>query len=231
MPLSNEQTATVAAALTAAGFSPITTEATTTPAKRTTVKRAAKLAAPKADKPAKQPEAVAKPAKPAADTGKLEASRLARAVAVAAVSAYYNGASIPFKAASDRFADLRTDKLAKKPSLRQAALIAVMLAADTAGNIKRNGTFTRGAFVLPAKLFNPKAGAGETVTCQPETGCLSDMLGRTVQYVSGPTSGAGQRDTVLRLDFKAARADLALLGGPLSRAAVAVLDKLQAKAA
>lgn len=199
-------------------------------------------------KPAKRaarakPEAVAKPSKPAATakpatakpdaTAKLEATRAARAVANAAVSTYYSGLSLPFKAAADRFADLRLDKPAKRATERQAALLAVMLAADTAGNIKRNGQFTRGGFKLPASLFDKSAPAGSVVDCQPETGCLSDMLGRAVHYVSGPTSGNGQRDTVLRLDFKAARADItAQLGGALAREALAVLDKLTgAKAA
>lgn len=149
-----------------------------------------------------------------------------RAVAAAAVSAYYSNASLPFKSALDRFADLRLDKAAKRPSQRQAALLCVMLAYSD-GNIGRNGEFKRGSFKLPATLFNPKADKLALVTCQPETGCLSDMLGRVVHYVSGPTSGKQQADTVLRIDFTAARREISeQIGGALAKQALAKLDAL-----
>lgn len=201
----------------------VTTEAA--PAKQAAKRqRVAKPEAKQAAKPAKQaakPATVAKPERAAYDPA-------ARFAAAAAVKAYYGGASLPFKSAADRFADLRTDKPAKRPSQRQAALLATMLAADTAGNVKPDGTFLRGGFRLPRSLFDANAKPGDTVACQPETGCLSDMLGRVVSYVSGPTSGKAQADTVLRLDLEAAEREIGEnLGGDLGRAAVARIRALR----
>lgn len=192
---------------------------------------AAVVAKPKrARKPASKPKAakpVAKPA-PVADTSDRNAER---AAAAAAVSAYYGGRSLPFKSASDRFADLRLDKQPKAATQRQAALLAAMLAADTAGNIKPDGSFVRGGFKLPARLFDPKAPAEAVVSCQPETGCLSDALGRVVSYVSGPTAGKAQRDTVLRVDLKRARAEIsAHIGDKLGKLAIKRIDALAAAA-
>lgn len=192
-----------------------------TTAKPATAKRSAKPEAPAAvvAKPAKRkadPEAAAK--REAERANALDAVREARKLAGEAVAAYYSGASLPFKAAADRFADLRLDKPAKQPSQRQAALLASMLLAGD--NVKRSGEFTRGAFVLDGR------------NVQPETGCLSDMLGRVVHYVSGPTSGNGQRDAIFRIDLKRARDEItALVGGKLAAAALAKLAQLGVKPA
>jgi hypothetical protein len=193
-----------------------------------TTKATRKPAAPKAapianviDKPATETQA-AKPA--VADTRPIE-----RAVAALAVAEYYTGKSLPFKSASDRFADLRTDKPAKAATTRQAALIAAMLAADTSGNIKPSGDFKRGGFMLPARLFDAKAPADKLVACQPETGCLSDMLGRAVTYISGPTSGKAQADTVLRLNLDIAATEIsAQIGDKLAKPALARIAALKA---
>ena len=117
------------------------------PAKRATRKPAKPAKPATAETPA--PAAVAKP-----DNSARDAERKA---ATQAVADYYSGRSLPFKAASDTFAALRLDKAPKQATARQAALLCVMLAADTAGNIKPDGTFTRGGFMLPAKLINPDA--------------------------------------------------------------------------
>lgn len=191
---------------------------TTTPAK---APRTRKPATAKADKPAKA-ERVAKPAAPAKpDAAQREAKReaaindrrQARIDAAKAVAQYYAGSSLPFKAAADTFAALRLDKAAKRPSQRQAALLASMLLAGD--NVKANGTFTRGAFVIDGR------------NVQPETGALSDMLGRVVSYVSGPVAGNGQRDAVFRIDLAKARAEISeQIGGALARAAIARIDTL-----
>lgn len=183
--------------------------------------RAATSAKPTPAKPAKR-EAVAKPAKPAKpDTAQRDAKReadlsdrrQARIDAANAVKAYYNGASLPFKAAADRFADLRLTATPKRPTQRQAALLASMLLAGD--NVKATGLFTRGAFVIDGR------------NVQPETGCLSDMLGRVISYVSGPTSGPGQRDAVFKIDLAKARTEISeQIGGTLARAALARLDTL-----
>lgn len=193
-----------------------------TQAKATPAKRA--LKAPKADKQAPavvKPEAVAKPdasakreAAAAERAASLDSTREARKLAAQAVSAYYAGASLPFKAAADRFADLRTDKAPKRATERQAALLASMLCAD-GDNIAADGTFTRGGFVIDGKRV------------QPETGALSDMLGRVVSYVSGPISGRGQADSVLRIDLAKAAGEIREhIGGALATQALARIDSL-----
>lgn len=197
--------------------------ATVAPAKAKRV-RVAKPVTVKADA---KPEAPAKPdtsakraaleAKQAERANALDARREARKLAADAVATYYGGNSLPFKAAADRFSDLRLDKAPKRATQRQAALLASMLLAGD--NIKRDGTFTRGAFELDGKRV------------QPETGALSDMLGRVVSYVSGPTSGAGQSDTVLRIDLKRAQAEIReLIGGKLAAAALKRLETFGVKA-
>lgn len=200
---------------------PVVTVASTEAAAPAPAKRTRKPATAKADKPAKA-ERVAKPAAPAkpdqaerqaAREASLNDRRQARIDAAKAVAQYYAGSSLPFKAAADRFADLRLDKAAKRPSQRQAALLASMLLAGD--NVKANGTFTRGAFVIDGR------------NVQPETGALSDMLGRVISYVSGPVSGNGQRDAVFRIDLAKARAEISeQIGGALARAAIARIDTL-----
>lgn len=139
----------------------------------------------------------------------------ARKLAAQAVNAYYNGASLPFKAAADRFADLRTDKPAKKPTQRQAALLASMLLAGD--NVQADGTFTRGGFTIDGKRV------------QPETGALSDMLHRVIHYVSGPTSGNGQAESILRIDLARAAVEIReQIGGALASAALSRIEALTA---
>lgn len=198
-------------------------------------KAAAKRVA-KRTKAAKQPTpavpvAKAKPAKPTAEAREAaqrdanDARRLARDVAAAAVSAFYSGASKPFKAASDRFADLNPNN-AKSPSTRQAGLMLALITYGR-GNIKPNGDFVRGGFIVPAKLINPNAKPGETVRAQPESGCLGNMLGRTVKHVSGPVTGKAQADAVFRLDAVRAIAEIqAAFGDKPANAAAAILGDI-----
>lgn len=191
-------------------------------AKRATAKAPAKPAA-KAARNAK-PETVAKPAKrdnaerDAARQAALTATREARKLAADAVKAYYAGASLPFKAAADTFSPTDPKRQPKRATMRQAALQASMLLAGD--NVKRDGTFTRGAFVIDGR------------NVQPESGCLSDMLNRAVTYVSGPTSGAAQRDAVYRFDLKTVRAEITALLSPgaLRTKALQRLDALGVKA-
>jgi len=190
-------------------------------------KRVRKPSTKQATKRDAKPETVAKPdatqrkaaaeARAAERQSAIDSRREARKLAADAVAAYYDGASLPFKAAADRFADLRTDKAPKRATQRQAALLASMLLAGD--NVKRDGTFKRGGFTLDGKAV------------QPETGALSDMLGRVVTYVSGPTSGAGQSDAVLKIDLKRAQAEIReLIGGKLAAAALARIEALGVKA-
>lgn len=187
--------------------------ATVAKAKRAPKAKAAKPATAKAERVAKPDASEAKAAKAIERQANTDATREARKLAADAVKTYYGGNSLPFKAAADRFAPIRLDKPAKRATERQAALLASMLLAGD--NIKRDGTFTRGAFVIDGR------------NVQPETGCLSDMLNRVITYVSGPTDGNGQRDAVYRIDLAKARAEItAHIGGALAKASLARIDAL-----
>ncbi len=176
------------------------------PAKPATAKRAAAKPA----KPATAKPANAAPAdKPAIDIG------AERKAATDAIRSYYSGASLPFKAASDKFAPFRTDKAPKRATERQAALVAAMLLAGD--NIQPNGNFVRGGFTFDGR------------NVQPETGCLSDMHGRIIKHVSGPLAGKQARESVFNIDLATARAEIsAHLGDKLAKPALAKLDKLLA---
>lgn len=228
MQATNTAPATVAASPEALASAEAHAQAATVAAQAKRASAAAKREAAKAPakpKPAKRaakPEAVAKPDKPSAaarDAKRVQAlseRTEARTLAAKAVRAYYGEASLPFKAAADTFAPLRTDKAPKRATLRQSALLASMLLAGN--NIKRDGTFTRGAFVIDGR------------NVQPETGALSDMLGRVVHYVSGPLSGANQRDAVFRVDLKRAAAEIREhVGEKLAGPALARLAELGVK--
>jgi len=196
---------------------PVTTDiATVAPA----AKRVTKPTAPKAAKPTTEAAPVAaKPVSTYADE---------RAAAALAVAAFYTaGSSMPFKAASARLSDLNPANI-KRPSPRTGALVAAMLAYAPAGTFDKRGNFARGAFRVPARLLDPKAKADAMLAAMPESGCLGNMLGRVVHHVSGPIGGKQARDGVFRLDFAAARTELAQLGDAVAKPALAVLAKLAA---
>lgn len=160
-------------------------------------------------KPATAKQTPAKPTqaeREAAQRANADAVHLARQCARAAVGEFYNGRSLPFKAASDRFADINPAN-GKAATQRQAALMLALITHGV-GNMRRDGTFTRGAFVVPARLVNPNAKPGDTVRAQPESGCLGNMLGRTVDFVSGPRSGREQSAAVYRLRIEPALAEI-----------------------
>lgn len=189
------------------------------PAKRVRKQKQAEVPAIVTTEAVAKPDASERKAKAEARAAERQAAvndrSEARKLAAQAVNAYYNGASLPFKAAADRFADLRTDKPAKKPTQRQAALLASMLLAGD--NVQADGTFMRGGFTLDGKRV------------QPETGALSDMLHRVIHYVSGPTSGNGQAESILRIDLARAAVEIREhIGGALASAALARIDTLTA---
>jgi hypothetical protein len=182
-----------------------------------------------ASKPAAKPQ----PAKPtaeareAAQRAEADSRRLARQCAAQAVGEFYAGASKPFKAASDRFADINPSN-GKSATPRQAAL-ALALITHGSGNMRRDGTFTRGAFVVPARLVNPSAKPGDTIRAQPESGCLGNMLGRICDYVSGPRSGREQSAAVYRLRVDPAIAEIqAAFGDKPAQAARKLLSSFAA---
>lgn len=178
-------------------------------------------------KPAAKQSASAKPTQAERDATR-EASHSQRSdekLAAAKAVAAYIGPSKPFKSASDTFAPINLANQKPGPlscrlgTVRQAVLLLAMLQYG-AGNIKPSGQFVRGGFRVPARLINPKAPADAFLAAQPESGCLGNTLGLTTAYVSGPTSGAGQRDAIYRINFNAVRKLLAeALGEPAVKAA------------
>lgn len=230
--LTNEQIAAAISNATGAGPA--------TPNGQAAQKRVAKRTAAKSATPAKATAKPAKPAKPVpakptaearakAQADANDSRRLARDVAARAVAEFYSGASKPFKAASDRFSDLNANN-AKAPSPRQAGLMLALITYGR-GNIKANGHFVRGGFIVPAKLINPNAKPDETVRAQPESGCLGNMLGRTVKHVSGPVTGKAQSEAVFSLDAKRALAEIqAAFGDKPANAARALLQSYGVKA-
>lgn len=238
----NTSTETATVETTIEAVAAIVTEAATVaaPANRK-AKRAAtangKAAAKRVSaKQAAKPVVAAKPAKPTqaareqAQRDQSDARRLARDVAATAVGAFYTGASKPFKAASDRFADINPAN-GKSASARQAAL-ALALITYGAGNMQSDGTFTRGAFRVPARLLNPNAKPADTVLAQPESGCLGNMLARACDYVSGPRSGREQTQAIYRLRVPTVLAEIqAAFGDKPAAAARKLLASYAPKAA
>ena len=133
-------------------------------------------------------------------TAELSERRMARIAAANAVSAFYEGKSLPFKAAADKFRPLNFN-LTRTPTRRQSALMVSML-LNGDENVKKDGTFTRGAFLVPDD-------GGVKRQCQPESGCLGDMLGRAVKYISGPKDGREQRHQVLQFDWPTVKREIA----------------------
>jgi hypothetical protein len=192
--------------------SPVETvdDAVTAQPAATTTKRAkpSKPATPNVKAAAKRVAAkpVEKPAKPtAADrdaerADKLDGQRLAREISTGAVAAYYtSGTSMPFKSASDKFSPLNGASRQCKPSQRQAALLLAIITYG-AGNIKPDGSFTRGGFSVPANVVNPKLPASQIIKAQPESGCIGDMRDICISY----TGGSQSADAVLKLNVPAA---------------------------
>ncbi len=162
---------------------PITTKTTKAiPATKTT------KAAPATKTPAATKTAPAtKAATPAVPSGPStsELRQAANALAGKAVSAFYSGSSLPFKAATQRLSAVNPNN-AKKPSVRQAAAIAAAFTYGV-GSISKTGIFTNGTFNIPSTLVNPKAKAGETMLAQIESGALGNMLGNAIDLHSDGT--------------------------------------------
>jgi hypothetical protein len=165
-------------------------------------RRAAASANPAKPQPAKPTTAE----REAAQRDRADGRRLERGAAAAAVAAFYRGASLPFKAASDRFADYNPSN-AKAATPRQAGLLLCLITYG-AGNMRRDGSFVRGGFRIPARLINPNAPADMLVSAQPESGCLGNLAGRACDYVSGPRSGPEQRAALYKLRVPAALAEI-----------------------
>ncbi len=207
----------------------VTPEAADSRNTRSAAKRVAKRTAAKANANTAKPAKPSQAAREQAQRDQADARRLARDVAAKAVSAFYTGASKPFKAASDRFADLNPAN-AKAATPRQAAL-ALALITYGAGNMRSDGTFKRGGFIVPARLLNPNAKPGDTVRAQPESGCLGNMLKRSVDYRSGPRSGRDQIEAIFQLRVPVALAEIQAAFGDKQAAAAKRLLASFAKAA
>lgn len=195
-------------------------------------KAAAKRVSAKQSKPTVAPVKPAKPTSEAREAAQRQANddrRLARDAASAAVAEFYSGSSRPFKAASDRFSDINSNN-GKSATARQAGLMLALITYGS-GNLRADGTFTRGAFRVPATLVNANAKRGDTVLAQPESGCLGNMLGRTCDFVSGPTSGVGQATSVYKLRVEPALREIQATFGDKRAAAARKLLASYTKAA
>jgi hypothetical protein len=156
----------------------------------------------------------------------------AKAAAALAVAAYYPGASLPFKAASElRHKAPLNFANRKAPSRRSAALIATILAyCDIEPGTLR---FVRGSGRVPGSLLGYTGEAAKRLfACGPESGGFGNMLGCQAEYISGPLGGNGAETAVLALNYKAALANLRDFnekqsdGEHLFSAAIALLDML-----
>lgn len=153
--------------------------------------------------------------KPAARDIELSDRAAARAAAAKAVSAYYNGASLPFKAAADlRYKAPLNFSGADQPTKRNAAAIAAILAYC---DIASDGQFIRGSGRVPGALIGRTGDdAKRTLAAGPESGTISGMLNREISYISGPLSGAGAETQLLRLNFDACESMLRTFNDKLS---------------
>jgi hypothetical protein len=132
---------------------------------------------------------------------------LARQAAKAAVSSFYNGTSLPFKAAVDlcRRSQIRFERGANNDNTaRSAAGIAAII---TYCDVQPDGTFVRGSGRVPGRLIGRTgADANKTFAVGPESGLLSQLCsGPRASHVSGPLVGRGAENSVFKLDFDACR--------------------------
>lgn len=179
-------------------------------------RRRIRIGKAKAKAPAKLTKAAPPVAdKPAARDIELSDRAAARAAAAKAVSAYYNGASLPFKAAADlRYKAPLNFSGADQPTKRNAAAIAAILAYC---DIASDGQFIRGSGRVPGALIGRTGDdAKRTLAAGPESGTISGMLNREISYISGPLSGAGAETQLLRLNFDACESMLRTFNDKLS---------------
>lgn len=139
----------------------------------------------------------------------LSERAVARAAAAAAVAAFYNGASLPFKARDDlkRLSPINFN-LAKNPSARSAALLATII---TYCDVAADGTFVRGSGCVPGKLIGRTGKQANAQTfAGSESGGISNMLSsgntlRQITYISGELGGPGCENAIFRVNFTEAR--------------------------
>lgn len=190
--------------------------------------------------------ATVKPAKPtaeareAAQRANADKRSLERGVAFAVVSQFYNGRSLPFKAASNKLSPLNGASRVCSPSERTGACVAAIILAGGNGAIRADGSFVRTALRAPARLFDRNAPADALVNVQPESGCVADRRGVVYSYAS---ESAYSRESVITLNVKAALGDVSHAGGDKLRNAclqllvgygvreAVALDKAERKAA
>lgn len=164
----------------------------------------------------------------------LSERAVARAAAAAAVAAFYNGASLPFKAAVDlKLKSPINFNLGKNQSARSAALIAAII---TYCDIQPDGTFVRGSGRVPGKLLGYTGKqATQTFAAGPESGGLSNLMPDRITYISGETSGRGCENAVFRLNFEQARVNMLAFnstrdtGGKIFSAPLRLLRVLETK--
>lgn len=140
----------------------------------------------------------------------ISEKHLARLAARAAIDAFYNGASLPFKAAIDlRFrSQIQFNRGANNDQTARAA--AGVAAIITYCDVHPDGTFVRGSGRVPGRLIGRTgADANKTFAVGPESGLLSQLVsGPRASHVSGPLIGRGAESAVFKLNFDACRSAL-----------------------
>lgn len=164
---------------------------------------------------------------------------LAKAAAQAAVAAFYNGTSFPFKAACDlRYRSAINFATGDESTARAAAGLAAII---TYCDVKPDGTFVRGSGRVPGRLIGLTGKqASQTFAAGAESGLLSQLVSKNlkrVTYISGATHGLGVENSVFKLNFDAARVELLKFnstrdsGGKLFSAPLRLLRVIETKAA
>lgn len=142
----------------------------------------------------------------------LSERRLAKLAAAKAVSEFYPGPSLPFKAAVDlryrapiNFARFAPGSI--NGTERTASALAAILAYC---DVQPNGTFVRGSGAVPRTMLGlPHDPANPTLAAGIESGVLSRLIGTgAVSYVSGETSGTGCELATYRINVAKARANM-----------------------
>jgi hypothetical protein len=144
----------------------------------------------------------------------LSERHLARLAAKAAVSAFYSGSSLPFKAACDLKYRAAVHPRGAAHTARTAGLIAAII---TYCDIAPDYTFKRGSGAVPGRLLGyTGADASRVFQAGPESGALGRLLGdNRITHVSGTLHGNGAENAVFQIDPTKCRANLTTFNNKL----------------
>jgi hypothetical protein len=144
----------------------------------------------------------------------LSEKHLARLAAKAAVSAFYSGTSLPFKAACDLKYRAAVHPRGAAQTARTAGLIAAII---TYCDIQPDYTFKRGSGAVPGRLLGYTGADAERIfNAGPESGALGRLIGDArITHVSGTLHGNGAENAVYKIDPVKCRANLTTFNNKL----------------